>query len=432
VNIGLTNEYFWPFSAGGAEWSLLHLARELATRGHRPSIITPNYGAASFEEVDGVRVHRFPFPARMKRDQKVMRFRWLANPAFYLWFAIQARHVTLREQIEVLHAQNKYALPGTWLAARSLNLPVLLTIRDTSLLCPAGMCLHRYDQRPDGCKHSDFRSECKPEYIARYLSPRTRLSALRFHLTLEWLWWDTAVRRALAHRTDGIVGVSRGILEVYARWGMDVRNQARVIYNVPPVPTEVSSEEMAHLKRELDVQDQHVVLFVGQATPGKGVPDLIEASIHVVERVPDTQFLFVGQSSLRGQGQHVRALGVLPNAQVLRLYRIADAVVVPSVCQDALSRVVLEAMASGTPVVATSVGGTPEMVVDGVTGRLVPRHAPDELAEAIIQVITQSAEARAQWSRAAKRAIQSRFDADKSIEALIAFYRDAIQARRQR
>jgi len=419
-----------PFAAGGAEWSLSHLAHALVARGHKAVVITPNYGAATFEEMDGVRVHRLPFPGRMRRGQKVMRFRWLANPAFYLWFAVQTRRIAVFERLDILHAQNKYALPGTWLAARWLRVPVLLTIRDTSLLCPAGMCLHRYDEQPGGCKRSNFWGECAPDYIAQYLAPHTRLGELHARLILEWLWWDTALRRAIARRTDGIVGVSQGILDVYARWGMDVRSRARVIYNVPPTSANVSPEEMAQIKHELGVEGQHVVLFVGQATPGKGVPDLLAAADEVIKRVPNTQFLFVGKSDLRGHGQHVHALGVLSNKQVLRLYHAVDVVVVPSVCQEALSRVVLEAMASGTPVIATLVGGMPEMVVDGVTGRLVPRHAPHQLAEAIIQVITQP-EMRQQWGHAAQQLIQSRFNPDQSIESLIKFYQDVIEAERR-
>jgi glycosyltransferase involved in cell wall biosynthesis len=429
VNIGLTNEYFVPFAAGGAEWSLLYLARALVADGHKVVVITPNYGAAAFEEMDGVRVYRFPFPIKMRRSQKVLRFRWLANLLFYTWFGLQTRRIARREGIEILHAQNKFALPGTWLAARWLGLPLLLTIRDTSLICQAGMCLHHHEKRADGCRHADYWRECAPEYISRYLAPASWLGRLRAGFTMEWLWWDTALRRRLVRRVDGIVGVSQGILDVYAAWGLDVRDRARVIYNVPPAATNVSPGDLQQLQRELDIEGRRSVLFVGQATPGKGVPDLLAAAERVVEQVPDAVFLFVGKSNLQTQAEYVRPLGVLPNQKVLQLYQAVDTVVVPSVCQDALSRVILEAMASGVPVVGTAVGGTPEMVQDGVTGRLVPRHAPDALAESIVDSLTRPG-ARQAWGQAAKHVIESRFDPGHSVESLISFYREKMKAGR--
>ena len=57
MRIGLINEYFPPFAPGGAEWSTLHLAKGLASRGHRVGVITPNYGALpDREEIDGFTV----------------------------------------------------------------------------------------------------------------------------------------------------------------------------------------------------------------------------------------------------------------------------------------------------------------------------------------------------------------------------------------
>src|SRR2546427_5369929 len=87
VNVCFVNEYFPPFAPGGAEWSLDALAHALAGRGHRVTIVTPNWGAAPREEHDGVRIVRFAFPKRLEPGRQPAPAKWLANPLFYGWAA---------------------------------------------------------------------------------------------------------------------------------------------------------------------------------------------------------------------------------------------------------------------------------------------------------------------------------------------------------
>jgi len=83
--------------------------------------------------------------------------------------------------------------------------------------------------------------------------------------------------------------------------------------------------------------------------------------------------------------------------------------------------VILEAMAAGRPVVATRVGGTPELVIDGKTGILVERHAPAELARAIASLLRDEA-LRASLAAGARRHVAERFGADDSVDRLLAAY----------
>src|SRR5256712_12103204 len=83
VNVCLVNGYFPPFGPGGAEWSLEALARALVGRGHRVTVVTPNWGAAPREESDGVRIVRFAFPKKLEPGRLPAPAKWLANPPFY-------------------------------------------------------------------------------------------------------------------------------------------------------------------------------------------------------------------------------------------------------------------------------------------------------------------------------------------------------------
>jgi glycosyltransferase involved in cell wall biosynthesis len=99
----------------------------------------------------------------------------------------------------------------------------------------------------------------------------------------------------------------------------------------------------------------------------------VAAARRVARAMPDARFVFVGEGALGVEGSPFHVLGPLPNHEVLALYPVADVVAVPSVIPDSLSRVILEAMAAGRPVVGTRVGGTPELVSHGETGLLVER-----------------------------------------------------------
>jgi glycosyltransferase involved in cell wall biosynthesis len=109
---------------------------------------------------------------------------------------------------------------------------------------------------------------------------------------------------------------------------------------------------------------------------------------------------------------------------VLALDPLADVVVVPSVIPDALSRVILEAMAAGRAVVGTRVGGTPELIVHGETGVLIERGAPSALAEAIVELLRDPAR-RQRLGAAARAHLAARFAGADSVDRLIAAYEAA-------
>jgi len=94
--------------------------------------------------------------------------------------------------------------------------------------------------------------------------------------------------------------------------------------------------------------------------------------------------------------------------------------------QEGVPNSMLEAMATGLPVVATRHGGIPEAVTDGQDGWLVPEHSPDELAAAILRILD-SPELLAQFSRQARESVVDQFGAEGRISALEDCYEEAIR-----
>ena len=423
MNVCLVNEYFPPFAPGGAEWSLEALARALARRGHRVTVVTPNWGAAPREESDGVRIVRFAFPKKLEPGRRPAPAKWLANPLFYTWAALAVLRAAQRGRADVIHAQNKHSLIPAAIAGRLLGVPVFLTIRDGSIINAAPLCLHHHDRMPPDCGVRKLWRECSEEYFTLYVkNPRRKL---RSKLAFLYFWLDARVKQRFLRRVDGVIGVSQGILDIYRRSGLlEGVRRVDVIYNVPPAAAPPSPDEVETLRARLGLASRRAVLYVGKFSPGKGTADLVAAAREVVRAFPDVLFLFVGEGELGAVDPWVRRLGPLPNRDVLALYPLAEVVVVPSVIPDALSRVILEAMAAARPVVATRVGGTPELVIDAKTGILVDRNAPAQLARAIASLLHDEA-LRASLGAGARRHVTERLGADNSVEQLLAVYASA-------
>jgi glycosyltransferase involved in cell wall biosynthesis len=424
MNICLVNEYFPPFAPGGAEWSLDALARAMAARGHRVTIVTPNYGAAPREERDGVSIVRFRFPRRLPPGRTPAAPKWLANPVFYLGASLAVARAARRAGAQVIHAQNKHSLIPCVLAGRWLGIPVFLTIRDGSIVDAAPMCLHHGDRMPADCGVRKLWRECSEEYFAQYMAGRR--SRLRAKLAFLYFWLDSRLKQRFLRRVDGVIGVSRGILEIYRRSGLlDGVRSTHVIHNVPPPSAAPPSADVEALRDRLGLRGRQVVLYVGKFSPGKGSADLVAAADTVARRCPEATFLFVGEGPLDTDGAaDVRRVGPLPNREVLALYPLADVVVVPSVVPDALSRVILEAMAASRAVVATRVGGTPELVLHDVTGVLVERGDRKALADAIAALLRDPSR-RQRLGQAAREHVTRSFSSEQTVDQLVALYAGA-------
>jgi glycosyltransferase involved in cell wall biosynthesis len=420
LGVCLANEYFPPFAPGGGEWSVQALARLLGRQGLRPVVVTPNYGAAASEEEDGITIRRFPFPVKRPPGRTVIPGRYLANPLFYAYAGWHVARVVRRHRLQIVHAQNKHMLIPCVIAGRMTGTPVVLTIRDGSIIDRAPICLHHGDRMPVDCGARKLWRECAPEYHALYMQGQR--SRLRSRVDFLYFWLDARLKQRFLRRVDAVVGVSEGILDIYRRSGLlDGVPRAVSVYNVPPLAAPATPEHVAALRRQLGLEGRRVVLYVGKFSPGKGTEDLLKAAALVSPGRPDVTFVFVGDGRLSDEAPNVRRLGPLPNSDVLALYPLADMVVVPSVIPDALSRVILEALWAGRPVVATRVGGTPELVLEGRNGLLVPRGDPPALSRAIASLLDDDA-LRQALGAGARRHVEERFKPEESIERLLDLY----------
>ncbi|GII78704.1 hypothetical protein Sru01_36860 [Sphaerisporangium rufum] len=198
--------------------------------------------------------------------------------------------------------------------------------------------------------------------------------------------------RATRRLDDHTVAVSEEIARCATarrRRGVSVRR-----HGVDLAAQRRHAAEAAVIRKELDVPDGAcLVAHVANFHPVKDHATLVEAAARVTAADPRALFLLAGTGPLlpRISGRvaalgldRVRLLGLVPDAA--RLVAAADLLVLSS-CSEGLPVVVMEAFAAGVPVVATRVGGLPDLVTDGENGLLVPPGDPGALAGAVLRAM---------------------------------------------
>lgn len=164
------------------------------------------------------------------------------------------------------------------------------------------------------------------------------------------------------------------------------------------------------------------VLFAARNDPIKGADTLLAAIPLVRRELPGVSFKLVGYEHAMDQPlpDGAKCIPFLPKEQLYNQYRLADVVVVPS-RWDNSPNVVYEAMASGKAVVASRVGGIPELVIEGKTGLLVEPDNPDELAGALIQLLRHG-QLRREMGNAGKDHIWQIAGLESNVQKRLAIY----------
>jgi glycosyltransferase involved in cell wall biosynthesis len=180
-------------------------------------------------------------------------------------------------------------------------------------------------------------------------------------------------------------------------------------------------ERAMQLRNELDINGKVVVGFAGRLVPAKGLTYLFSAIKQIEKKHPNIVLLIVGEGAQRGELEtlasqlRIRTVFAGWQADMLPFYALMDIFVLPSLFEG-LSNVILEAMAMKTAIVATNVGGTPDVLSNGENGFLVPAKNVSRLASALKTLVRDEAlrtetgvknrlkvEREFQWSRAVEK-----------------------------
>jgi glycosyltransferase involved in cell wall biosynthesis len=239
---------------------------------------------------------------------------------------------------------------------------------------------------------------------------------------------DRRVLRDLTPQMDELIAVSQMVERKLVDEGRTTAPVTR-IYNGVDLSRYEQQEACCTLPEEYGMEPGSLLVgVVARLEPEKGHPTLLEAWPRVLRAVPDAYLLIVGEGSrreaLEAQARELRiAHRVVFTGRrddVPAVTAALDVAVLPSY-REAQGLSILEAMALSRPVVASNVGGIPEMIEDGVTGLLVPPHDAEALAGAIIRLLRDHPYADT-LARAGHDLVHDRFCIEHMVEAIQTIY----------
>lgn len=298
-------------------------------------------------------------------------------------------------RIDVLHAHMADAVMIALAAGRWRGVPVVATFHGLGLM-PRGRI--GFDPR-------NALRRCLYRAVARGVARSTAVSP--------------AVRRVLCEE----LGFDAARTEVLAN-GIDTAHYA------------AAGAAGAARRRELGIDDAtRVVVGVGRLVPNKGQRDVIEAMTVLRSSCPAAILLLLGDGPQRAELEaRIADLGLQPHAQLLGArddvaahLAMADVFVLAS-SAEGVPLALLEAMAAGTPIVATAVPGTVDIIRDGDNGLLVPYRDPSALAAALTRLLLDR-ELAARLAASARHEVRARYDIQAVVRAMAALYAEVAPAR---
>jgi glycosyltransferase involved in cell wall biosynthesis len=258
--------------------------------------------------------------------------------------------------------------------------------------------------------------------------------SLRMKLANVFMLRLARIEKETAREATLIVTVSRysaqRLVELY---GVDEK-KIRVVPNGVDPQRFKPTEDCEKIRDVIGGDSEHVILFVGNLIPRKGLHYLIEAAKHVVKENRETKFVVVGDGPLKshltayskeqGVSDKFAFLGYVPEELLQRLYNCADVFASPSI-QEGQGITLLEAQATAKPVVAFNVTAIKEVVKNGETGLLVK---PDthELADAILTLLSDKP-LREKMGRSGRELVSKTFSWDVCAQKLFQVYSEAAE-----
>ncbi|MBA2678725.1 MAG: glycosyltransferase family 4 protein [Ktedonobacteraceae bacterium] len=345
---------FYPPTIGGEERHVQNLSVALAARGHTVSVATSWQDGMPTEEYDqGVHIHRLRGSVHRVGILFSEQERRFAPPFPDPEIMLALRHIIRDERPDVVHAHNwmvhSFTLLKKWSKAK-----LVMTLHDCSHACVQKRFMY---QGQTLCQGPDMY--------------RCMRCATVFYGAAK------GIPSTVANRLCG--GIERQAVDMFlpVSQAMVTTNQLdryktpfRVVPNFVPDDIETLHDEAPTFVEQLPTGE--FLLFVGDVKRDKGVDVLLQAYSELDTQVP---LVLIGRPAVDAPTHfppRVLHLQSWPHSAVMQAWQRCSIGLIPSLCQEACPTVAMEAMALGRPVVASHIGGLPDIVVHNETGLIVP------------------------------------------------------------
>ncbi len=375
LRVAMIIQRYYPH-VGGAERQVAALAPLLQAQGIALIVLTRRYDRTlpAFEQVASVPVYRLPMPG--------------PKALAALSFTVTSQWVLKRWRPHLIHAHELLSPTTVALTAKRLfGVPVVAKVLNGGALGD----IAKLQQRPAG---------------------QRRLALLQ-------------------QQVDRFIVISQEIDEELATVGVPVAKRAFIPNGVDLEQFQpVSTAQQQALRQQLGLPSGLLLLFTGRLTAQKRLDLLLDCWPAVHAQQPDATLLLLGAGD---EGATLKARGVAgvrflpPVDKVAPYLQAADLFVLPSAAEG-LSNALLEAMATGLPVLATKVGGAGELIAHGHNGWLIPPNAPVPLREGL-QHLLADAPLRGQIGRAARQTVAEAYALPTIADRLQRLYRGLVTAR---
>ena len=375
MNIGIT---VYP-TYGGSGIVGSELGKELAERGHTVHFIASSLPTRLTQLNERVRFH----------EVEMMSYPLFEHQPYTLALATKMATVAEEENLDLLHVH--YAIPHSLsaiLARESLKprrrLPVVTTLHGTDITLVG--------------------------------ADRSYLPITRYGIV----------------QSDGVTAISNYLKEA-----------TREIFHVDDITvipnfvcqTDYSRQPVDSLRESLSKDGEPLLVHVSNFRPVKRPVDCIEILFRVLQKGIKTRLVMVGDGSERTNAEHrARCLGIYEHCsfvgkqpRIVDYLSVSDVLLLPSE-QESFGLAALEAMACEVPVIASRVGGIPEVITDGETGYLSKVGDVDKMAEDAARLLTDQ-KLRVEMGKRARESAISRYRTDVVIPQYIKFYEDVIAKR---
>jgi glycosyltransferase involved in cell wall biosynthesis len=359
---------FYPPVIGGEERHVRNLGRALAQRGHSVSVGTFVHPGSPDTEFDGaVRVHRLRGTLQRISGLHADSERQHAPPFPDPELALALKRLVDQEKPDVVHAHNW--IYASFLPLKALRrIPLVVTLHDYGLVCAKKNFMHLGTHLCSG----PAPVKCLPCAAGHYGIMKGTATTLGNRVT------NFAAQRLV----DRFIPVSNAVARHTGLAG------SKVPYEVIPnfVPDDVSApgEEDPCLR---ELPEGKFILFVGDLMRLKGIDVLLKAYTGL-ERAPP--LVLIGRrlaDTPKVLPPNVGVFSMWPHSAIMHAWRRSLFGVLPSVGPEACATVIMEAMASGKAVVATDIGGMPDLVNHEETGLLVPPGDVQALTDAMQRLL---------------------------------------------